>query len=152
MIHTQGLVGRSKNSPALFLLFLFICSTVITPDFQQFRARRHAWSHDARVARDAEEPGAIVGHSLHARHASECILVCGTGQPPRLATPFNRAHLLQLDLDPDQTRSATTNPRLSRSNTIGNYNSRSNTIGNYNSPITSIDENTHTTRLEHTMV
>jgi hypothetical protein len=125
MIHTQGLVGRSKNSPALFLLFLFICSTVITPDFQQFRARRHAWSHDARVARDAEEPGAIVGHSLHARHASECILVCGTGQPPRLATPFNRAHLLQLDLDPDQTRSATTNPRLSRSNTIGNYNSRS---------------------------
>jgi hypothetical protein len=126
----------------------------ITPGFQQFRARRHAWSHDARVAHDAEEPGVIVGHSLHARHASECTLVCGTGQPPRLATPFNRAHLLQLDLDPDQTRSATTNPRSSRSNTIGNYNSRSsrsNTIGNYNSLITPIGENTHTTRLEHTM-
>jgi hypothetical protein len=66
--------------------------------------------HTTRVAHDAEEPGAIVGHSLHAHYASECTLVCGTGQPPRLATPFNRAHLLQLDLDPDQTRSATTNP------------------------------------------
>jgi hypothetical protein len=80
--------------------------------------------------------------------------VCGTRQPPRLATPFNRVHLLQLDLDPikhdrqlqildrpDQTRSAISKPRSSRSNTIGNY----------NSPITPIGENTHTTRLEHTM-
>jgi hypothetical protein len=93
------------------------------PGFQQFHARRHAWSHDARVARDAEEPDAKVGHSLHARHVSECTVVCGTGQPPRLATPFNRAHLLQLDLDPDQTRSATSTPRSPRSNTIGNFKS-----------------------------
>jgi hypothetical protein len=32
----------------------------------------------------------------------------------------NRAHLLQLDLDPDQTRSVTSTPR---SDTIGNYDS-----------------------------
>jgi hypothetical protein len=50
-------------------------------------------------------------------------VVCGTGQPPRLATPFNRAHLLQLDLDPDQTQSTISNPRSSRSNTIGNFKS-----------------------------
>jgi hypothetical protein len=60
------------------------------------------------------------------RHASECTVVCGTGQPPRLTTTLNRAHLLQLDLDPikydwqlqipdrlDQTRSATLSPRSS---------------------------------------
>jgi hypothetical protein len=93
------------------------------PGFQQFRARRHAWPHDARVARDAEELGAIVGHSLHARHASECTVVCGTGQPPRLTTTLNHAHLLQLDLDPDQTRSATSTPRSPRSNTINNFKS-----------------------------
>jgi hypothetical protein len=95
----------------------------IMPGFQQFCARCHAWPHDARVAHDAEEPGAIVVHSLHARHAGECTVVCGTGQPPRLATTLNRAHLLQLDLDPDQTRSATSNPRSSRSNTIDNFKS-----------------------------
>jgi hypothetical protein len=50
--------------------------------------RRHVWPHDARVAHDAEEPGAIVDHSMHARHASECTMVCGTGQPPMLTTPL----------------------------------------------------------------
>jgi hypothetical protein len=60
----------------------------ITLGFQHFRAQRNAWPHDARVARDAEEPAAIVGHSPHAHHASECTVVCGTGQPPRLTIPL----------------------------------------------------------------
>jgi hypothetical protein len=108
--------------------------------FSIYMLLEQAWlnSHHARLP---GIPRTIVGHSLHVRHVSECTFVCGTGQPPRLATPFNRVHLLQLDLDPDSTRSATSNPRSSRSNTIGNY----------NSPITPIGENTHTTRLEHTM-
>jgi hypothetical protein len=81
--------------------------------------------------------------------------VCGTGQAPRLATPFNRAHLLQLDLDPDQTRSATSNPRSSRSNTIGNFKSPIGPIEHDRqlqlSDHPDRQKHTHTTRLKHTM-
>jgi hypothetical protein len=78
-------------------------------------------------------------HSLHARHASECTVVCGTGQPLRLATTLNRVHLLQLDLDPDQTRSATLSPRSPRSNMIGNF----------KSPITPIKHDRQLQLLDH---
>jgi hypothetical protein len=137
-IHTRGLVGRSKNSPPLFCLF-YLYDTRASMAQRPSRPASSNFTHDARVARDAEEPGAIVGHSLHTRHASECTMVCDTGQPPRLTTTFNRAHLLQLDLDPDQTRSATSTP----------WSPRSNTIGNFNSLITPISKNTHNTPGTH---
>jgi hypothetical protein len=121
-------LGGPRTHLLLFCLF-YLYATRASMAQQPSRPASSNSAHDAIpghmtcIARDAEESGAIVGHSLHARHASECTLMCGTGQPPRLATPFNCAHLLQLDLDPDQTRSATSNPRSSRSNTISNFKS-----------------------------
>jgi hypothetical protein len=122
-------------------------SSDVTKDQCRYYGKKGHWACECKKKKRGEEI-----HAAQAEEEEESTLFMASMAVIEPVAAHD-AHLLQLDLDPDQTRSATSTPR---SNTIGNFNSpikhdrqlqlpnqtrsatstpRSNTIGDFNSPI-----------------